>query len=100
MWKPLSRGEARKRTISASGELELLQVVLELDIRRCASKEAKPQRGWTRAGVPIRTLGLERGGLGGFTSIGEGNKSSGDASFEGGGFLDLTSVGEENETFL
>ena len=35
-------------------------MVSTLDIGRCASKEAKPRRGWTRDGVPTRTLGLER----------------------------------------
>ena len=32
-----------KCTISASGELGLLQMVLELDIGRCANEDANPQ---------------------------------------------------------
>jgi len=39
--------ESPKRIISVNGGLELLQMVLELDIGRCASKDAVPQRGWT-----------------------------------------------------
>ena len=38
--------ESPKRTISASGELELLQMVLEPDTERCASKDVGPQRRW------------------------------------------------------
>ena len=51
----------------------LLQMVSKPDIGRCASKEAEPRKGWTRGGVPARTLGSKGGGLGGPTSIGEGN---------------------------
>ena len=35
-----------KRTISASGGLGMLQMVLELDTERCASEDASSQRGW------------------------------------------------------
>ena len=35
-----------KWTISASGELELLQMVSELDTGQCASEDAGPPRGW------------------------------------------------------
>ena len=34
--------KSSKRAISASGGLGLLQMVLELDVERCASKEAEP----------------------------------------------------------
>jgi len=37
--------ESSKRTISTSGELELLQIVLEQNTGRCVSKEAESQRG-------------------------------------------------------
>jgi len=37
--------ESSKRTISASGELGLLQMVLEPNTGRCVSKEAESQRG-------------------------------------------------------
>ena len=40
-------------------------MVSELDTGRCVSDEAKHRRGWTREGVPARTLGLERGWIGG-----------------------------------
>ena len=40
-------------------------MVLDPDIGQCANEENEPQRGWTRGGVPVRILGLERGGLGG-----------------------------------
>ena len=49
-------------------------MILKPEIKRCASKEADPRRGWTRGSVPVRTLGLEGGGLEGPTSIGEGNE--------------------------
>ena len=48
-------------------------MVLELDIGRYASKEAEAQKEVDMRGVPTRTLGPEGGGLGGPTSIGEGN---------------------------
>ena len=85
MWKPLPirrvlknlegkpERESPKKTISASGGLELLQRVSELDTEQCVSEEAEPRRGggwigesnidWRRERVPARTLGLERGGL-------------------------------------
>ena len=74
MWKPLPiknlegmpERESPKRTISVTGELGLLQMVSKPDTRRCVRKEAEPQRGWIRGGVPTRSLSLERGwGLGG-----------------------------------
>ena len=63
-------------------------MVSELDTGRCASKEARPRRGG--------------GGLGGGpTSIGEMNKCQRERwAMKGGGLLDPTSVGEENETLL
>ena len=48
-------------------------MVSEPDTGRCASEEDEPQ-GWTRGGVPVRTLGPEGGGLGSPTSIREGNE--------------------------
>ena len=48
-------------------------MVLEPDIGQCANEENEPQRGWTRGGVPVRILDLERGGVGP-TLIGEGNE--------------------------
>ena len=80
MWKPFPRRhvfktlrESPKRTISASGELRLLQMVLEpntgqctseevesrrgVDTRQCASKDAGSRKGWIW-GVPHR---LEKG---------------------------------------
>ena len=70
VWKPLPsrhilktlRGSLKKspnRTISASSGLGLLQMVSKANTGRCASREAKPQKGWTRGGVPTRTLGPE-----------------------------------------
>ena len=38
--------ESLKRTISASGGLGWLQIVSELDTKRCASKDAGPEGGW------------------------------------------------------
>ena len=35
-----------KWTISVSGGLEMLQMVSESDIGRCASQDARPPRGW------------------------------------------------------
>ena len=37
--------ESPKRTISASGGFELLQMILESDTGRCASENAGPPRG-------------------------------------------------------
>ena len=34
-------------------------------MEQCANEEAKPRKGWTRGGVPAKTLGPERDGLGG-----------------------------------
>ena len=53
VWKPLPnrhnlktlRGSP-KRTISTRGELGLLQMVPELDTRRCVKEEAELRRGW------------------------------------------------------
>jgi len=55
------RKKISKRTIYTSGGLELLQLVLELDTRRCASEDVKPRRGWTPSSVPARMLGTEEG---------------------------------------
>ena len=55
-----SERESPKRTISASGGLESLQMLSELDSRRCASEKVELQRGWTQGGVPVKTLGPER----------------------------------------
>ena len=86
MWKPLPsrrvlenlegnpERESPKRTIFASRGLESLQMVSESDTGRCASEEAELQRGWTRGGVPARTLGSEGGWMRGPTSTGEGNE--------------------------
>ena len=53
--------ESLDRTISVSGRLELLQMVLEPDRERCVSEDAMLQRGWTPGGVPVRTLSPEGG---------------------------------------
>ena len=52
-----SERESPKRIISASGGLRPLQMISEPDTERCASKEAKLQRGVARDGVPAKTLG-------------------------------------------
>ena len=59
--------KSQKRTIFAKCGLGLLQIVSEPKTGSCASKEAEPQREWTRGSVPARTLG--GGGMGGPTSI-------------------------------
>ena len=66
--------ESPNRTISASGGLGPLQIISELGTEQRASEEAEPQRGWTRGGMPARTLDSEGGELEGPTSIGEGNE--------------------------
>ena len=58
--------ENSKRTISASGGLGSLQMVLEADTGQCASEETEPQRrvdhiDWRKERVPARTQGLEEG---------------------------------------
>ena len=50
--------ESSKRTISNSDGFGLLLIVLELDIRQCASEEVEPWRGWTRGSVLVRALDL------------------------------------------
>ena len=35
-----------KRTISASGGLEMLQILLELETKRCANEDVGPPWGW------------------------------------------------------
>ena len=50
-----------KRTIFASGELGLLQMVSNEDTGRCASEKAELCKRWTRGGVSTRTLGLKGG---------------------------------------
>ena len=70
-------------------------MVLEPDTGRGAREEAEPQRGWTQSGVSARG----RGGVGGLTSIGEGNKcKQGRWALKGVDCEIL--VGEENETPL
>ena len=49
-------------------------MVSESNAGRCANKKAEPQRERTRGGVSAKTLGSERGGLGGPTLIGDGNE--------------------------
>ena len=65
-WKP--ERENSNRTISASGGLGRLQMVLESDTGqmvlesdtgRCASEKAKPKEWWTRGDLSARMLGLE-----------------------------------------
>ena len=51
----------------------MLKMVLESNNGRCASEEVEPRRGWTQGSVPARTLG-PGDGLGGLTSIREGNE--------------------------
>ena len=59
--------ETQKRTKSASGGLESLQMVSEPDTGRCTSEKTKPRRGVGTSGVPVRMLGdSKEGGLGGF----------------------------------
>ncbi|XP_022925143.1 DNA helicase INO80-like isoform X2 [Cucurbita moschata] len=53
--------ERPKRTTSASGGLELLLMVLELDTGRCASKEAKPRRRVDTRWCASKDVGLRRG---------------------------------------
>ena len=49
-------------------------MVSEPNTGRCASKEAKSGRGWTRGGVLVRMVGPDGGGLGDPTSFGVGNE--------------------------
>ena len=70
MWKLLpsirilkTLRESPNRTISARGGLGLLQMVLESGTGQCANKEAEPRKGWSRDGVPAKTLSPEGGGL-------------------------------------
>ena len=76
VWKP-SRLEGKrerespKKTISISCGFGPLQIVLELDIGRCANLLVVSRRGKTWGGVPVRLLGLKGGGFkGGPTLIG------------------------------
>ena len=55
----------------------------------CTSKDVEPLRGWTRGGVPARTLRSEGGG---------GIRGSHIAEEEW--IVRFTSVGEENKTFF
>ena len=63
-----------KCTISVKSGFELLQMVLELDIERCASEDVGPPKGVDCEILhrlePARTLSLQGGGL-----IGEENES-------------------------
>ena len=51
--------ENLKMTIFTSSGIESLQMISELEIGQCASEKVDPRRGWTRGGVPTRTLGSE-----------------------------------------
>ena len=84
-WKPLpSRHVLKALRRSPEGKtkkdnicykLGPLQMVSDPYTGRCASEEAKPQRGWTQDSVPTKTLGSKGVDWGrGLTSIGEGNK--------------------------
>ena len=87
MWKPLpSRHVLKTLRGSPKGKAERGQYLLTVSLGcykwyqsqtlgDVPAKRLSPRRGWTRAGVPARTLGPE-----------------------GGRFRDPTSVGEENET--
>ena len=50
-----------ERTISASGELGLLQTVLKLDTGRCASEEDEPRRGVDTRRCANKDTGSGRG---------------------------------------
>ena len=112
VWKPLpsicilkalrgSPKESPKRTISASGGLGLLQMISKPDTGQCANEEAEPWRGRTQGDMPARTLGLEGGGLGGLTSIGEWNECQrGHWALNKSGMWDPTSVKKENKTLF
>ena len=51
-----------KRTISASGGFESLQMISKPDTERYVNEEAKSQRGWTRGTVPNKKdVGPRRG---------------------------------------
>ena len=59
-------------TISASNGVGLLQMVIELDVKRCASEDVEP---WWGGYEAVYQQGRETlNGLGGPTSIEEGNK--------------------------
>ena len=77
--------ESPKRTIFVNGGLEPLQMVLEPDTGRCASEEAKLQRGWTRGGALKRKLGPIGGGLGVPHRLEKGTSASEDVGPERGG---------------
>ena len=53
--------ESSKRTISASGGLELLLMVLQPDIGRCANEKAKLQRGVDTRRCARKDAGPQRG---------------------------------------
>ena len=61
-------------TRSANGGLGPSQMVSDSDTERCASKEAEPQREVDTRRCVSKDTGHEGGGLGGPTSIGEGNE--------------------------
>ena len=52
--------ESPKRTIFASSELVLLQLVSESDTERVPVRTLSPKGGWTQGGVPARMLGPKR----------------------------------------
>ena len=47
-----------KRTIFVGGGLRLLQIVSELDTKRCTNKDVEPSRGMDHCGIP-RWLEME-----------------------------------------
>ena len=71
-----SERESPKRTISASGGLGPLQMESKPDTERCASEKAQPRRGGGghEAVCQQGCWTPKEGGLGGPTSIGEGNE--------------------------
>ena len=52
-----------KRTIFASGGLELLQWYQGQSLGGVSTRTLSPEGGWTLSGVPMRTLGPEGGRL-------------------------------------
>ena len=62
-----------KWTMFISSELGLLQMILELVTRRCASEDARPSEGVDYE-IPHLLEALRRGGLWDPTSTGEGKK--------------------------
>ena len=80
--------ENPNRTITVSREFGSLQMVSELDTRRCASKEAEPRRGDTRQYASKDTRS-QRGWIGGLTLIEEGNECKRERWSQRGGLCRL-----------